>query len=107
MLHAQCAAFRGSRAYTDADAAARQAGQNFNGLPEGLTRLGYAGMVKRNRSWLGISPTLMDHLVFLILRTCDHRTGNPKNGPSCGCLWRPRQTKWKSPCVRWSAGNAP
>ena len=71
MLHAQCAAFHGPRAYTDDDAEAQQAGQTFNGLPEGLTRSGLAGLVKHNRTWMGLTRTLASHLEFLVLHTQD------------------------------------
>ena len=71
MLHAQCAAFRGSRAYTDADVKARQAGQTFNGLPEGLTRFGLASLIEPNRAWLGLTATQAARVEFLILKTWD------------------------------------
>ena len=71
MLHAQCAAFRGSRAYTDADVKARDAGQTFNGLPDGLTRFRLIELIKDNRDWLGLNRAQTDLLVFLILHTWD------------------------------------
>ena len=71
MLHAQCAAFRGSRACTDADVKAREAGQTFDGLPDGLTRFRLIELVKDNRHWLGLNRAQTDLLVFLILKTWD------------------------------------
>ncbi len=71
MLHALNAAFRGSRAYTDADVKARETGQTFNGLPDGLTRFRLIELVKDNRDWLGLNRSQTDLLVFLILKTWD------------------------------------
>ena len=67
----QYAEFRGSRGYTDANAAAQEAAGRFNGLPQGLTRLGLLSLVKRNRAWIGLTRGQTNHLQFLILRTWD------------------------------------